>query len=187
MFLRKIDYYKQIKEDNLDVIIEDATGTPTEQFLTDCEAAALKELQSYLSHRYDVAAVFKPLLVYDNAATYQEGEWTVVSPVESGTIFTAKKETSGNAPAAGEFWSESDGRDPLMKTYLIDLTLYHIHSRINPRNIKALIMSRRDEAIKWLGMISKGQINADLPNLTDDVSSGDRIIWGSCEKRQNNY
>jgi hypothetical protein len=187
MYLRKIDYYKQIQEDNLDVIIEDVLGVPTVQFLTDCEAAALKEVQSYLSHRYDTATIFKPLLVYDNAVTYQAGDWVAVSPVETGLIWTAQKETVGNAPAVGEFWKQEDSRDALMKTYLIDVTLYHVHSRLNPRNIKALVMSRRDEAIKWLGMISSGKINADLPLITEDVSSGDRIIYGSETKRINTY
>jgi len=188
MFLRKSDYFSQIQEDNLDTVIEDITGTPTLIFLTDKEAAASVEVQSYLRHRYDVAKIFKPLLSYDNAVTYQPGEWVVDGPVETGIIYTATVETLGNLPTDTNFWKAEDGRNPLMKTYLIDVTLYHVHSRISPRNIKALVMSRRDEAVKWLKMVSKGDISLDLPEITEETpSGGDRITWDSQEKRINSF
>lgn len=188
MFLRKKDYFKQIQEDNLDIIIEDSLGVPQEIFLTECEAAALKEVQSYLSGRYDVAKIFKPLLVWDAGTAHVIGDYVAVSPVESGAIYTALTDNTNSEPTANPLdWKLEDSRDALMKTYLIDITLYHVHTRINPRNIKALVMSRRDEAVKWLGMIAKGTIIADLPAKSEDMTADDLISWGSETKRKNSY
>lgn len=189
MFLRKTDYFKRIQEDDLDVIIEDVTGTPLDAFLFDMQAAALAEVQSYLRNRYNVAKIFAPLAVWDVSKAYEIGEYVVISPLESGAIYTALTDNTGLDPTANpNDWELNDSRDALMKLYLIDVTMYHIHSRINPRNIQALAMSRRDEAVKWLKMVSKGEIQLDLPvNELDEETSGERISWGSEDKRLNSY
>lgn len=59
---------------------------------------------------------------------------------------------------------------------LIDITLYHLHSRINPRNIPDLRKDRYDGnrdaqtlgAIGWLKQVAAGKINADLPNIVPE-------------------
>jgi len=187
-FLRIADYYSFIKQDNLDVIIEDAGGSPDQRFLTETEAAALSEIQSYLRHRYNVAEIFAPVDQWSITKTYNTGDY--VYEVLSNNTYRSKIDANlGNLLSDGGSWEiTSDPRDAQMKLYLIDITLYHLHSRINPRNIPDLRLTRRDEAVKWLTMISKGDITIDLPEIDDAESKGGySIIAGGETKRVNNY
>jgi hypothetical protein len=71
---------------------------------------------------------------------------------------------------------------------MIDISLYHLHSRINPRNIPQLRMIRYDGmgpnqtggSIGWLKKIMIGDISADLPRTTGTYSR--MMEWGSEEK-----
>lgn len=187
-FLRLKDYYSAIKQDNLNVIIEDAGGTPDERFLIEVESAALSEIQSYLRHRYDVAAIFTPIDKFAIGTTYAIDD-VVYFESDNLTYKSLTAHTSATNPDVDATnWIETtDTRDQMLKLYLIDLTLYHVHSRINPRNIPDLRLLRRDEAIKWLTMISKGQITVALPERDAAEQTGYRIAYGGEEKRQNNY
>lgn len=70
-------------------------------------------------------------------------------------------------------WSTGDNRNQLIVLHLINITLYHLHFRINPR----LIPDHRKEAyngnsptdsggaIGWLKRVASGDVTADLPNI----------------------
>ena len=61
------------------------------------------------------------------------------------------------------FWMLRDGRNAQMVNYMIDIVLYHLHSRIAPHNIPDLRVKRYDDAIKWLKDCAKGDnITANL-------------------------
>lgn len=89
-------------------------------------------------------------------------------------------------------WIKGDTRNPQLKTCLIDIALYHLHSRINPRNIPELRKERYDGnspnqkggAIGWLKNVAHGLVNADLPEIIDFQLP---ISWGSYEKQNNNF
>jgi hypothetical protein len=76
-------------------------------------------------------------------------------------------------PTDGTVWTVGDNRNQQVVLYLLDITLYHLHSRINPRNIPDLRKERYDGnspnqnggAIGWLKRIASGDITADLPNI----------------------
>lgn len=82
-------------------------------------------------------------------------------------------------------WTEGDNRNQQIILYLLDITLYHLHSRINPRNIPDLRKERYDGnsphqtggAIGWLKKVASGDINADLPQI--QPQQGMAIRWGS--------
>ncbi len=82
-------------------------------------------------------------------------------------------------------WTAGDNRNPQMVNYMIDVVLYHIHSRIAPRNIPDLRVKRYDDAISWLKSCAKGDyITASLPKI--QPKSGMRSRWGSRLPKQNN-
>ena len=83
------------------------------------------------------------------------------------------------------FFIKGDNRNPQMVMYMIDITLYHLHSRIAPRNIPQLRIDRYDAAISWLKMAMKGSITAALP--TKQPPQGARIRAGSNIKNINSY
>ena len=82
-------------------------------------------------------------------------------------------------------WSQADNRDQQMVMYFVDITLYHLHARIAPRNIPELRINRYDAAIDWLKMCAKGEITPNLPLL--QPKQGGRIRWGSQVRNINSY
>ena len=183
MFLRQKDYFKQIKTDNLDVILGG-----DDSFRLETELAAQSEIESYLRHHYDVAKIFIDLVEYVDTDTYETSN-LVSFPDINDELFSANVDIiAGETPKTEPTkWDKGDTRHPLIKMHLIDMTLYHLHSRINPRNIPDFRIARRDECIKWLGMIAKGQITIDLPVITDPEDEGLKIKWDSNEKFNHNY
>lgn len=54
-------------------------------------------------------------------------------------------------------------RNPIVVTYLIDMVLYHLHSRIDARKIPQLRVDRYTNALLWLEKVSEGKLTPDLP------------------------
>lgn len=141
-----------------------------------------------------------PEAEYDNEAIYVVGNvvWykdktytntrgcTGILPTDAN-FWTAGStySISGEKPDDANFWTQGDNRNQLIVMYLLDITLNHLHTRINPRNIPDLRKERYDGnnalqtggAIGWLKKIAKGDINADLPNILPQ--QGLSIRWGN--------
>lgn len=128
-FLVPADYTLQIRADILNLVID---ASPT--LLPQAEAAATTEMQSYLRGRFDVAAIFSPLLV------------PVVASVGPPAVVAVP-----------------DTRNPQIVMYLVDMVLYHLHSRQNPRNVPALRQDRYEQVIDWLKTVRKGGLSCGLP------------------------
>lgn len=75
-------------------------------------------------------------------------------------------------------------RDPQLLNYIIDLTVYHLHSRIAPRNIPELRQTRYDNAIGWLKMCAMGDVT---PKLEIQPEAGRMIRFGGQVKNSNSY
>ena len=69
----------------------------------------------------------------------------------------------------------------VVKMYLVDILLYHLHSRISPDHIPQLRIDRYNEAVKWLEKIAGGFINPDWP--AKDDKTGKPIRFGSGPKQ----
>lgn len=76
-------------------------------------------------------------------------------------------------------------RDQQILSTIIDISLFHLHSRIAPRNIPELRQTRYDNAIAWLKMCAFGEITPALQKLVPE--SGMRIRYGGNEKNINIY
>jgi len=189
-YLRRTDYLKQIRTDNLSVVISD-----DDSIRRDAELAAQAEIESYLRHRYNTALIFADLNEYDSAASYTTGDLIAFPDVEDD-IFTLNADIDGEDQTISgisptddpDQWTKGDTRNAIIKMHLVDITLYHLHSRINPRNIPDFRIARRDECIKWLEMIAAGKITPNLPILTpEEDKNGLKIKWSSNEKFNHNY
>lgn len=143
---------------------------------------------------------------YDNTASYDTGQrasyqgtiyeatedgitgawdaskWTAIADNE--TLYSSTAEGTGNTPDNTDYWKPGDTRHQQILMYMIDITLYHLHARINPRNVPELRMQRRDEAIKWLKAVSDGKLQPNLPiyDTTDDEDANTIIRWDSNTK-----
>lgn len=127
---------------------------------------AQTEMESYLRGRYDVDAIFTA----PNAV--------VGVPATGTTAAVAAK---------------PDQRNRQVVMYLVDMALYHLHSRQNPRNVPQIRQDRYDHAISWLRMARKGELSVGLPELPDTNADGspntDTILprGSSLPKQRNTY
>lgn len=292
-YLIQKDYLKQIQVDNLNQIIG---SDPT--ILSSAELAAMEEITSYLTQKYDLASEFQDLDTYNPANVYKSanrvyldapaysssatyalnnlclqagnvyicttaitvGEpfnashWTLLGAQYSiffavfpqplfdyknvypkgsqvfwkDSIYTAQQATNilsqnsqiqfssiqalpvqnvfpddpvngsafwgtGTAYSVPAFtslsdttyWTAGDNRSQQMVMTMVDIALYHVHSRISPRNIPDLRVKRYDEARSWLKSAGKGDITANLP--VKQIATGGRIRFGGNVKIINRY
>lgn len=87
--------------------------------------------------------------------------------------------------AVSQYWAAGDTRSQQLVTYMVDIALYHVHSRIAPRNIPELRVKRYDDAIDWLKKCAKGEVTPAVP--TKQPRQGGRVRWGGPIKNINSY
>jgi phage gp36-like protein len=92
---------------------------------------------------------------------------------------------AGTKPTNTTYFTRGDNRNQQIVLYMVDICLYHLHSRINPRNIPQLRGLRYEEAIKWLNMVASGTVTADLREINPE--QGVSIRWGSSTRNENKY
>lgn len=120
-----------------------------------------------------------PINVFPDDPTYGLSYWG------AGTAYIL---TAGVLPTDITKWTTGDNRNQQLVNYFIDITLYHLHSRVAPRNIPELRVKRYDDAIAWFKMAAgKGDntVTADLPLL--QPKQGGRIRWGGNIKTINQF
>lgn len=109
-------------------------------------------------------------------------------PVNGQTYWgagTAYSVTAGTLPTDTSKWTAGDNRSQQLVSYCCDIALYHVHSRIAPRNIPELRVKRYDDAIEWLKAAGQGKITAALPLI--QPKRGRRVRFGGNVKNQNSY
>jgi hypothetical protein len=103
----------------------------------------------------------------------------------TGDIVTTTTPWSGGTDFIPKYYTKGDGRNQQMVGTMIDIALYHIHSRIAPRNIPDLRVKRYDDAKKWLKMCAHGDITPNI--LLKTPRQGCKIRIGSQPKNSNSY
>lgn len=149
-----------------------------------------------------------PNAEYSHTTTYSIADVVWYNDIS----YTARVETVGHLPTETEYWTvgstysfdgfypenttywiKGDNRNQQIVTYLIDITLYHLHSRINPRNVPELRYVRYDGgnalqtggAIGWLKKVASGDVTANIPVIIPE--QGVSIRYGSNTKNTNTY
>lgn len=127
----------------------------------------------------------KPLLT----SLYSYNENDEILTLNGFSIYTGQTlfilYTTFIEPLESAVWLLGDNRSQQMVTYLIDISLYHIHSRIAPNNIPELRVKRYDDAIAWLKKSAKGDITANI--TVNQPIQGRRIRYNSNQKQNNGY
>lgn len=77
-------------------------------------------------------------------------------------------------------------RPPLIVMYLIDLALYHLHSKVAPRQIPEIRAERYDAAIAYLKAVAVGKLTAPLQRPAEAENTG-RAALVTAEKRNNRF
>jgi phage gp36-like protein len=99
----------------------------------------------------------------------------IVTDSDTGTVNSAELTAQAEIESylnqrfdvAAIFEASGEDRNALLVTYMVDVALYHLHTRINPRNIPEIRMIRYSNVIDWLKMVASGKISPNLPRLQD--------------------
>jgi hypothetical protein len=86
-----------------------------------------------------------------------------------------------------DYWTEGDNRYALFVEYAMDLTLFYLYSRINPRNIPDLRKERYIEAMEAIERWASGTDTAEVKQKDIEASTGYSIRYGSSSTKQNNF
>jgi len=153
-----------------------------------------------LGKQYDFFYIFYPAQIFDNKKIYSTGDTVFwkdkVYTSISGSLCNMPDNkfywgtgipfsVTGFWPTNTSKWSAGDFRNQQILLYLIDITLFHLHRRIAPRNIPQHREDAYDRAIAWLKMAGRGEITADLPILSPE--QGSRLRSGGSPKNINTY
>jgi hypothetical protein len=151
----------------------------------------------YPSNPYDP----KVLYAVDDVVFWKDKEYTCLHEVRGVSPDTsyywgtgvAYEVAAGTLPTNETFWKSGDNRNQQILTYMIDITLYHLHCAIAPRNVPEHRKERYDGndprqtggAIGWLKRAARGEVTAGLPLIIPE--SGNRIRHGGQPKQNNHY
>lgn len=172
-FLIEKDYKKQIRSE-----IKTAIGGDDTYTLDDAENFAQGLMTSYLSIRHDVAKVFIDVIQWDNQDTYNVDEHVWLEDAGTVKVYFALQAGSGNNPLApgSTFWHPGDKRNKLIKTYMVDIVLYDLHTNLAKNQVPELRQDRYEDAMDWLKGIRDGKLEdptlpkrVDTDNLPTDV------------------
>lgn len=84
-----------------------------------------------------------------------------------------------------QYFTKGDNRNQQILMFYIDIALYHLYSRVAPKNTPEIRVNRYASAIDWLKRAGKGDITADLIKI--QPPQGGRIRSGSTVKNINSY
>jgi len=91
------------------------------------------------------------------------------------------------ATSNATYWTVGDNRYPMFVELAMDMTLYNLHARINPRNIPDLRIERNREALDQLDRWASGTDTAEVLNINTTDSQGFSIRYGNSLDKQDNF
>ena len=186
MFTQFKDYDRLIRTENLSDVISDDTS-----LLRKMELTAQEEIESYLRHHFDVSILFSGFQIWNASTAYLLEDKTLISyETKEGSLYIPKVDTAaGESPETNpEKWTQTDTRHQFLLSIFIDVTLYHAHSRVNPRNIPEMRIERYRDAIEWLKKVNSGSLTPAFPILeTEEDIKGRNIHFGQTKIEQNTY
>lgn len=150
----------------------------TETYLEDALVADNKSV--YIAIENETPNTDKPLT--------DTGFWLKIGKLNG--FYTVKVAAAATDLTNTDHYTAGDARNALIKRYTVDIVLYELHSRINPRNIPEFRIQRRDDAIAWLKLVQnpRNNVNADfLPARDFGAQKGTDISWGGRTKQTNKY
>ncbi len=184
MFLFPADFETVVRADIREIV----TGNdPT--LLDDAAKAAISEMETYLRPRYKLTNLFI------DYKTWTAGSYAIGARViKDGIFYRALQATSSTPP--GAHWLAGDERISYLVLTTINIALFHLYRRINPRKVPEHVSLAYDRAIEWLKDVRKGTADLDVSlyeTTEGDVNentiqdAGEQIRYGSRDTKRNNH
>jgi len=117
-----------------------------------------------------------------------QDNYTLVEQMEKASISEIDSYIGFKYNTTEIFNKSGDNRNTFMVTTIIDMILFHLHSRISPTDIPEIRLLRYQKAIDWLEQVSKGKLTPNLPVMDleyNNRSGEDR--FGSAPKVNNTW
>lgn len=86
---------------------------------------------------------------------------------EGMAIAKVKSALNGRYDVAAVFAATGSGRNPLVVLHVLNIFVYLLYRRINPRKIPDEVKLDHDEALEWLDRVARGKESPDLPAVQD--------------------
>lgn len=169
-FLTDTDLKTAIRSDLLSQFAEDETKLT--KYLKKTEKIAISQIKSKIRDRYDTNLIFPFIRNFNFGTQYNFDDIVYYE----GNFYVAQNANIEKIPGVDDDWELHDVRNPLVVSYCVDITLFHLHKRINPRKIPELRKEAYKEALEWFEMLKIGNESPDLPFLEDGE---EYIPWGS--------
>ncbi len=171
-YLHPGDYSIQIRSE-----IKNLVGGADEKKLILAEHAAVGQMKSWLKKRYDIGKILFLLKgEHNQTLAYSLGDLVYYKEngetVEDYKVYEATADIAANTAWAPANWTLFTERNPFVILYLVDLTLYHLHSKDASRVIPKVREDRYQDALDWLKGVAEGMIDADLPQVSELDENG---------------
>jgi phage gp36-like protein len=109
----------------------------------------------------------------------------ILPTVEAIAITEVSAYLSSKYDTVQVFATVGTARNPLLCMLVIDILLYHLHSRLNPNQVPDIRKVRYDEAKKMLEDVAEGKLSLALPTrLDENEKPTSKLKWGSETKRR---
>jgi len=150
--------------------------------------------QVFWKNKTYTCLIATPVLDHDTALqyrTYRNLPYLNVAPddIQNGVTYWGEGSIYTILPAMDPtdttIWAKADNRDAQMVMFICDVALFHLHSRIAPRNIPEIRIKRYESAVEWFKMCATGEVTPELPLL--QPLQGNRIRFGGNIKQINSY
>lgn len=128
---------------------------------------------------------FKTQIQEDNLDQITSNDYSILYDAERKAIEEMQSYLALRYDVANIFNRTAAERNALIIMYCVDILLYHVHSRINPRKVPDLRGIRYEAAIAWLTKVAKGLLAPNLPLLDKGKEETNTIGLSSTQKRRN--
>lgn len=103
----------------------------------------------------------------------------ILDNVEDSTLLLVKSYLSSKYNLDIEFSRQGNQRNKLLVNLIVDIMLYELHTRLQTDIIPEMRETRKENAIKILNQISKGQLIIDLVMKNEDYTPTSQIFYSS--------
>jgi len=114
--------------------------------------------------------------------TITESTAALLTDAENKALAQIKSRLNGRFNMDTEMAKAGADRNSELVMYMVDMVLYHLHSRITPGQVPELRSQRYQDAMEWLKAVASGDF---MPALTakgdadeDDTDDGNPIQHG---------
>ena len=183
-FLVSDDYSTLIESTDL-AIIDGADVDVLNQSLN----TALEEVKGYIRNRYNEKLIFKTIQLTTDGLSITASNGDRLYQTATKKHYICIQDATAKGITETDYFTQIDERNPKIVQVVIDILLYHLHSRISPRNIPDHRRLRYDGddpaqrggAIGYLKQVQKGIITPNLPVTDNSDQSSHRIAYGTAD------